>query len=251
MLCQFSVKNYKSIRDEITFDLQAAAISEHADWVIKDRDGQVFLPVSAVYGPNGAGKSNVLEAMQTLVTMVLRPIHVANQNASADYKFTKHPVRPFAFSEEWKRKPTEFEIFFRTKLAEYRYVLQVKEDVVVYERMDRVRLKTGKKSVLFLRDGEDLTLKGAVARLKVSEGLSRSLPLLSYLGITYTSNEVVKDAIDWFEYGIDFLNFGNPLEGLRAVVSSSGEIKKLVLACSRKWISILKTSGSRSGKITG
>lgn len=29
MLCQFTVKNYKSIRDEMTFDMQAAAISEH------------------------------------------------------------------------------------------------------------------------------------------------------------------------------------------------------------------------------
>lgn len=25
MLCQFTVKNYKSIRDEVTFDMQAAA----------------------------------------------------------------------------------------------------------------------------------------------------------------------------------------------------------------------------------
>ena len=38
MLCQFTVKNYKSIRDEVTFDMQAAAISEHEDKVIKDRD---------------------------------------------------------------------------------------------------------------------------------------------------------------------------------------------------------------------
>ena len=43
MLCQFSVKNYKSIRDEITFDMQAAAISEHTDRVIKSSDGQLFL----------------------------------------------------------------------------------------------------------------------------------------------------------------------------------------------------------------
>ena len=28
MLCQFTVKNFKSIRDEVTFDMQAAAISE-------------------------------------------------------------------------------------------------------------------------------------------------------------------------------------------------------------------------------
>ena len=64
MLCQFTVKNFKSIRDEMTFDMQAAAISEHEDRIIKDRDGEVFLPVSAVYGPNGGGKSNVLEALQ-------------------------------------------------------------------------------------------------------------------------------------------------------------------------------------------
>ena len=75
MLCQFSVKNYKSIRDQITFDMQAAAISEHTDRIIKDSDEQLFLPVSAIYGPNGGGKSNVLEALQTLGTMVLRPVH--------------------------------------------------------------------------------------------------------------------------------------------------------------------------------
>ena len=34
MLCQFSVKNYKSIRDEITFDMQAAAISAVASLVL-------------------------------------------------------------------------------------------------------------------------------------------------------------------------------------------------------------------------
>ena len=45
MLCQFTVKNYKSIREEVTFDMQAAAISEHEDKVIKDRDGEVYLPV--------------------------------------------------------------------------------------------------------------------------------------------------------------------------------------------------------------
>ena len=229
MLCQFSVKNYKSIRDEITFDMQAAAISEHTDRIIKDSDEQLFLPVSAIYGPNGGGKSNVLEALQTLGTMVLRPVHATKQNRTADYKFNRYPVKPFAFSEEGKNNPTEFEIFFRTKIAEYRYVLRIKEDIVVYESLDRVKLETGRKSALFLRKGEEISLRGVFARLKISDGLSQSLPLLSYLGITYMNNDVVKDVIDWFEYGIDFLNYGNPLEELRTAIASSDEIKKLVL----------------------
>ena len=36
MLCQFTVKNYKSIRNEVTFDMQAAAVSEHKDRIIKE-----------------------------------------------------------------------------------------------------------------------------------------------------------------------------------------------------------------------
>ena len=77
MLCQFSVKNYKSIKDETTFDMQAAAISEHDDRVIKDEDGELYLPVSALYGPNGGGKSNVLEALYMLTARILRPIYAA------------------------------------------------------------------------------------------------------------------------------------------------------------------------------
>ena len=229
MLCQFSVKNYKSIRDKITFDMQAAAISEHTDRIIKDSDEQLFLPVSAIYGPNGGGKSNVLEALQTLGTMVLRPVHATKQNRTTDYKFNRYPVKPFIFSEEGKNNPTEFEIFFRTEIAEYRYVLHTREDVVVYECLDRVKMETGRKSALFQRKGEEISLRGVLAKLKISEGMSKNLPLLSYLGITYMNNEVIKDAINWFEYGIDFLNYGNPFEELRTAIASSDEIKKLVL----------------------
>ena len=49
MLCQISVKNYKSIRDEVTFDMQAAAISDQNDKIIQDIDGECFLPVSVIY----------------------------------------------------------------------------------------------------------------------------------------------------------------------------------------------------------
>ena len=57
-------------------------------------------------------------------------------------------IEPFAFSEEAKNEPTEFEIFFRTEIAEYRYILHVKKDVVVYERLDRVKLHSAEPSGL-------------------------------------------------------------------------------------------------------
>ena len=228
MLCQFSVKNFKSIRDEMTLDMQAAAISEHEDRIIKDKDGELYLPVSAIYGPNGGGKSNVLEALYTLEAKVLRALYATEDNEERILFQKKLMIEPFAFSEETKNEPTEFEIFFRTKLAEYRYILHVKRDVVVYESLDRVKLDTGRRSALFERD-EEIKLKGVFAKLKISDELSETLPLLSYLGITYKKNEVVKDVLEWFEYGIDFLNYGNPIEELRMAVSNSEDVKQLML----------------------
>ena len=228
MLCQFTVKNYKSIRDEVTFDMQAAAISEHEDRIIRDKDGEIFLPVSAIYGPNGGGKSNVLEALHTLAVKVLRPLYATGDNEERIFLQKKMIIDPFAFSEETKSEPTEFEIFFRTELAEYRYILHVNRDVVVDERLDRVKMDTGRRSALFER-GEEIILKGAFAKLKISDELSETLPLLSYLGITYKKNEVVKDVLEWFEYGIDFLNYGNSMEELRMAVSSSEAVKHLML----------------------
>ena len=200
MLCQFTVKNFKSIRDEVTFDMQAAAISEHEDRIIKDTDGELYLPVSAVYGPNGGGM-----------------------------KMKKVVIEPFAFDEATRNEPTEFELFFRTALTEYRYELIVKKEVIEYERLDRIKLETGRKSALFERNKNEIILKGAFTKLKTSDELSDTLPLLSYLGITYRKNEVVQDVLGWFDEEIDFLNYGNPIQELRMAVSKSEEVKSLML----------------------
>ena len=234
MLCQFTVKNYKSIRDEATFDMQAAAISEHNDKIIVGADGELFLPVSAIYGPNGGGKSNVLEAMHTLDSKVLRPLCATCDKSDCDYKARKIPVEPFAFSEENRKMPTEFELFFRTETAEYRYILRVQEEIIVYESLDRVKMDTGRRSALFLRDSKGIELKGTFGKFKISEDLSETLPLLSYLGITYKKNEIVNDVLEWFEDSIDFLNYGNPYQELRTAIARSEEVRTLVLKMLRE-----------------
>lgn len=229
MLCQFTVKNFKSIRDEVTFDMQAATISEHEDRIIRYTDDELYLPVSAVYGPNGGGKSNVLEALHSLVMKVLRPLYATSNNEDVAIKMKKLVIEPFAFDKKTISEPTEFELFFRTALAEYRYELTVKKEVIEYERLDRIKLETRRKSALFERDENEINLKGAFARLKTSDELSDTLPLLSYLGITYSKNEVVQDVLDWFDQEIDFLNYGNPVQELQMAVSKSEDVKRLML----------------------
>ena len=229
MLSQFSVKNYKSIRDEITFDMQAVAISELANHLIEDKDGEKYLPVASIYGPNGGGKSNVLEALQVLVAKVTRPLYVATSNSDREPGLKRIPVVPFAFSEDTKNAPTEFEVFFRTETSEYRYILHVQEEQVIYEQLDRVKKDTARKSALFERENGTISLKGVLSTLKVGDGVSNTIPLLSYLGITYSENEVIKEVMDWFVNGVSFLNYGNPFQEARILVDQSDDIKKLAL----------------------
>ena len=228
MLCQFTVKNFKSIRDEMTFDMQAVAISEHEDRIIIDNDGDKYLPVSAIYGPNGGGKSNVLAALHTLVAKVLRPLYATEDSDEKVLFQKKIIVEPFAFSES-RDEPTEFELFFRTAVSEYRYILHVRRDIVLHESLDRVKLQTGRRSALFSRDENGIVLKGDFAKLKVSDELSKTLTLLSYLGIAYKGNAGVSDVLGWFESGIEFLNYGNPMQELRMAVSTTEEVKHLML----------------------
>ena len=63
MLCQFSFSNFRSYRDETTFDFQAASLSEYKESLIKTEKGNDILPVGVIYGPNGGGKSNLLTAL--------------------------------------------------------------------------------------------------------------------------------------------------------------------------------------------
>ena len=229
MISQFTVKNYKSIRDEITFDMQAAVISEHEDRIIATDAAEAYLPVSAIYGPNGGGKSNVLESLHTLTLKILRPLYATESAEELRYPPKNLVIEPFAFSEASRESPTEFEVFFRTKLAEYRYILHIRKDQVIYESLHRKKLDTKRISGLFERSMDKISLRGVFAKLKISEGLSRTLPLLSYLGITYQNNNIVEDVLDWFKYEIVFLNYGNPIQELRMAIANSEEAKKLAL----------------------
>lgn len=78
----------------------------------------------------------------------------------------KIPVEPFALSEKTKEEPTEFEVFFRTRIAEYRYILHVKQDLVVYESLDRIKFETRRQSALFVRNGNKVELKGIFGKIK-------------------------------------------------------------------------------------
>ena len=203
MLCQYSVKNFKSIKDEVTLDMQATSIKEHEERILEYDDGETFLPLAAIYGPNGGGKSNLMESLFALRAKILRPVLAARNEK---FKFTGSLISTFKFYDEGAS--TDFEIFFRTAVSEYRYYISVYKENVIKESLDQIKFETKRKSKLFSRDGNKITLNVGLGNLKVKE-ISSTIPLLSYLYILYSKNETVSDVVNWFENDLYVLNYAN------------------------------------------
>jgi AAA15 family ATPase/GTPase len=223
MLCQFTFKNYKCFRDEATLDMQAATISEHEETLLADNDGEKFLPLAVVYGPNGGGKSTVLEALAFLVSKVMRPIYLL-KNAK-DIKTIIKAV-PFKFDLNSVNEPTGFELFIRTKSAEYRYNLKLQEDVVGYESLSKQNIG-GKRAVkLFARDRDGKITVGPALKSLGKLDVSKTMPFLSYLKILKEIASI-NDVIEWFEQ-CELVDFDNPFNEFRIVMFKDKETQDTI-----------------------
>ena len=224
MITQFTVENFRSIRDSVTLDMQATSECSHQDSLIRSGLDEKLLPLAVIYGPNGGGKSNVLSAIGALHQKVMSPIAIAlNENSLNLEEWLRlgYRIVPFAFAQDNLDNPTSFRIYFQTNIAEYQYELSVHRDIVVYEKLQRVKFETRRISELFERKGSSVLLKGEFKSLKVSENLSSTMPLLSYLGLTYRENPVVNNIVEWF-LKLQFCNYGTLLGEIKIGVAKIG-----------------------------
>lgn len=117
MLKEFRVENYKSIKDEQIFTMEACPkneVSEYPEHVI-EYNGERILKVSSMYGPNGGGKSNLLKAINTFCIIII------NNMLLNDY-INEENYFPCLFC---KNKVTKFTWFFVREGYEIGYSLDV------------------------------------------------------------------------------------------------------------------------------
>lgn len=123
MLIEFSVANFRSIRERQTLSMVAASGKEH-------RERNVFDPAApatpelvrsaVIYGPNAAGKSNLLLAMGFMWQLVQESAQIAPGS--------QINVAPFAFSGQAAGTPSEFEMVFVHKGVRYQYGFSLSRD---------------------------------------------------------------------------------------------------------------------------
>ena len=124
MLVNFTVKNYRSFKEERTFSMEASSIEEHEASVIK-AGNQRLLPLTIIYGANSSGKSNLIFAIYTMQRIVKESVRL-NESDPLLYD-------PFALDEVSRSAPTLFEVQLIQGENRYRYGFEYTKNEIVSE----------------------------------------------------------------------------------------------------------------------
>jgi len=143
LLLQFSVNNYKSIKDTITFSMATSSKDEGNSFNIGKYE---LLKSAIIYGANASGKSNFLKAMAFMGKIVLNKNKVIQSTDTLEHF-------PFKLNTDTQNSSSTFEIVCFINNIKYRYGFEM-DDTTVYAEWLYADEK-GKESKLFYRDAEE------------------------------------------------------------------------------------------------
>lgn len=164
MLINFTVGNYKSIRDKKTLSLEATSIREHKERVVV-KDNLKLLPVIAIYGANSSGKSNFLDSM-----LYFRHYVATSLKTSSTDKFD---VEPFLLTNRTKQEPTFFEVELLIESSIYRYGYCLNKEKITEEWLYAKVKGKGREKELFYRTLEKIECSINFPEGKDLEGKTR------------------------------------------------------------------------------
>lgn len=232
MILLFSVKNFKSIKDELTVDFRKANVSEFKESLIGDN----VLPTVVFYGPNGAGKSSIIQAMDYLVKYISVPILNFKRSIinGAQKSFAMPKYKPYLFDSSSENVSTEFSVLFTLNSedkTEYMYNLEILDGNVVFESLYE-KAVMGKPSKLFAREKDKVSFGTKITGIKLNDNMvSPTMALLSSLSIIY--NETIFNKVsEWF-CNVISIDYSDPtmekiINGASLVFLKNNEIKKSV-----------------------
>ena len=210
MLIQFSFKNYKSFRDEVTLDLSAAKMTEFADRVVSI-GGERILPVAAIYGANASGKSNVYSAFEFMSQYVVNSFKYGDDGEN----YAEVRPQPFLFDSVSETKESSFEVYFtipgdKTERS-YNYGFCLGPTGVTEEWLNSKAKTAREYSSVFYRGEDGLDLSGIpkTSRDNIEIALEPEVLIVS-LGAKLRIAKC-KMVRDWF-LANEFADFGDAIK---------------------------------------
>ncbi len=191
MLVQYSVENYKSIKDEIILNFRVDKKHKEDKWAIREEGIPPLYKCLGMIGPNASGKSNIMQSFLFALKFIINTIE-RKENA-------KIKIERFQFSESCMEEPASFEFIFYQNKIKYVYGFSVNEDEVVEEYL--LGYFSAKPKTLFERlerqhyefRGNDVKLQKQIAEKTNSNRLY--MPVAAEWGY-----EPLKTVYDWFRF---------------------------------------------------
>ena len=132
MIVNFTFKNYRSIKEEQTFSLEATSskLKENNTFnPVEEKTSLRLLKSAVIYGANASGKSNLIRLMWTMRTFILNSIDLKTGDLISEKYYD-----PFLLDEKSKSQPTEFSIdFFAPNKKKHRYIAKFDKSEIIYE----------------------------------------------------------------------------------------------------------------------
>ena len=156
MIVDFKIKNYRSIKEETLFSLEASGAKGKSDNVaeITTKNGKKFrlLKSAVIYGPNASGKSTLIRAFWVFRQLISKSYLY---DVNDDIKL----VEAFALDTETINEPTKFELnFIFWDNQQYKYcVIVSKTEGIIEETLKYYPEKTA--IIIFKRKGRKISSK--------------------------------------------------------------------------------------------
>ncbi|MBN2739062.1 MAG: ATP-binding protein [Spirochaetales bacterium] len=149
MIIDFSIRNYLSIKDEISLSFLANTknIKDGVNIIPVDNGKFHLYSFSAIYGPNASGKSNIIKALSDLIGFIIFSHRFDIDKPIPAYK-------PFKLDTRSSKLPTFFEIEFMVENTRYIYSIEFNHKEILKEELNF--FPEGRKANLFLRLKKDI-----------------------------------------------------------------------------------------------
>lgn len=129
MIIQFSVENFRSIKNKETLSLIADSGKTNSNNVFEALESIKMLKSAVIYGANASGKTNVIRAFHAFHQMILRSTDYKNGESIRYYN-------PFRLDIEYRNRPTKFSLDFVYSNIRFTYFYAFNEKEIISERLD-------------------------------------------------------------------------------------------------------------------
>ncbi|MBL7787835.1 MAG: ATP-binding protein [Chitinophagales bacterium] len=205
MFIQFSVENYRSFKDTVTFSMLAhPPIKEHENethsHVFYDPSKKIkLLKSSAIYGANGSGKSNLIAAMSFFKKFIVTSFTEQQVDAPIE-------VIPFALSAETLTQTSNFEMVFCIDNTRYRYGFKANAQKVQTEWLFALKNDSAaKETKLFTRNLQSFSIN--TKQFKEAKGIAdRTRPNVLFLStIAQFNGAIATQIVQWFKHDLGII----------------------------------------------